>query len=219
MGLVLVWTLRTSLPFDFVLLWRGLYILAAVALLIVALVPQGAVLWIASCIATDLLIPILWLTVCTVARHTNIPSYLVIGTGLGAYGVASFVGLALGKTVPAPGLATLCTALLFILFIVLALCLDSRNPDLLQLFDDLRGKQVRTADLAQINARCAAVGAERRLTPREIEVMQMLCAGRSRSYVAETLYISENTVKTHTDRLYKKLGVHSREELQELVGL
>ena len=47
----------------------------------------------------------------------------------------------------------------------------------------------------------------------------MLCAGRSRSYIAETLFISENTVKTHSDRLYKKLGVHSREELQELVGL
>ena len=77
-------------------------------------------------------------------------------------------------------------------------------------------KRTRMANRAEIpEMDCAAVGAEHRLTPREIEVMQMLCAGRSRGYVAETLYISENTVKTHADRLYKKLGVHSREELVE----
>ncbi len=218
--LVLVWTLKTQLAFDFVLLWRGLYTVAAFALLVISIGLEGPVLWIASSIAADLLIPILWLTICTVAHHTPIPSYLVVGVGLGAYGLASFFGKLAGSAAPAVlGLAPLCTVLLFMLFVVLALCLDSRNPDLLQLFDDLRGRQVRTADVAQINARCAAVGAEHRLTPREIEVMQMLCAGRSRGYVAETLYISENTVKTHADRLYKKLGVHSREELQTLAGV
>lgn len=218
--LILAWTLRTDLPFDFVLLWRGLYMLAAAALLIISLGLEGPVLWVASSIAADMLIPILWLTICTVAHHTPIPSYLVVGVGLGAYGLASFAGQIVGRTVPALlGLAPLCTVLLFVLFVVLALCLDSRNPDLLQLFDDLRGRQLDLTDLKAVNARCAEVGAEHHLTPREVEVMQMLCAGRSRSYVAETLFISENTVKTHSDRLYKKLGVHSREELQSLVGL
>lgn len=218
--LVLVWTLRTNLAFDFVLLWRGLYMLAAAALLIISLGFEGPVLWVASSVAADMLVPILWLTICTVAHHTPIPSYFVVGVGLGAYGVASFAGQLIGRTVPALlGLAPLCTVLLFVLFVVLALCLDSRNPDLLQLFDDLRGRQLSPTDLEAVNARCAEVGSDHRLTPREVEVMQMLCAGRSRSYIAETLFISENTVKTHSDRLYKKLGVHSREELQGLVGL
>lgn len=218
--LILVWTLRTNLAFDFVLLWRGLYMLAAAALLIISLGFEGPVLWVASSVAADMLVPILWLTICTVAHHTPIPSYFVVGVGLGAYGVASFAGQLIGRTVPALlGLAPLCTVLLFVLFVVLALCLDSRNPDLLQLFDDLRGRQLSPTDLEAVNARCAEVGSDHRLTPREVEVMQMLCAGRSRSYIAETLFISENTVKTHSDRLYKKLGVHSREELQGLVGL
>lgn len=218
--LVLVWTLKTNLAFDFVLLWRGLYMLAAAALLIISLGFEGPVLWVASSVAADMLVPILWLTICTVAHHTPIPSYFVVGVGLGAYGVASFAGQLIGRTVPALlGLAPLCTVLLFVLFVVLALCLDSRNPDLLQLFDDLRGRQLSPTDLEAVNARCAEVGSDHRLTPREVEVMQMLCAGRSRSYIAETLFISENTVKTHSDRLYKKLGVHSREELQGLVGL
>ena len=55
---------------------------------------------------------------------------------------------------------------------VLAFCLDSRDPDLLQLFEDLRGRQMQTSELAQINGRCVAIGAQRHLTPREIEVMQ-----------------------------------------------
>ena len=218
--IMLFWTLRTTLAFDFVLLWRCLYLFTACALLVVTFAQRGPILWTASSIATDPLIPILWLTVCTIARHATIPPYLVVSAGFGAYGLASYAGQLVGRVIPEIlSLAPLCVILLFLLLMVLAFCLDSRDPDLLQLFEDLRGRQMQTSELAQINGRCVAIGAQRHLTPREIEVMQMLCANRSRSYIAETLYISTNTVKTHSDRLYKKLGIHSREELQKLVGL
>ena len=55
------------------------------------------------------------------------------------------------------------------------------------------------------------------LTARELEVMQMLCRGRSKAYIAETLFITENTVKGHARRLYTKLDVHSKKELQQLI--
>ena len=47
--------------------------------------------------------------------------------------------------------------------------------------------------------------------------MQMICKGRSKAYIAETLFIAESTVKGHSKHLYAKLGVHSKRELQELV--
>ena len=47
--------------------------------------------------------------------------------------------------------------------------------------------------------------------------MQMLCKGRSKAYIAETLFITENAVKSHTKRMCAKLGVHNRRELQELI--
>ena len=45
----------------------------------------------------------------------------------------------------------------------------------------------------------------------------MLCRGRSKAYIAETLFITENTVKGHARRLYAKLNVHSKKELQQLI--
>jgi len=46
------------------------------------------------------------------------------------------------------------------------------------------------------------------LTPREIEVLKCLASGASYALAAETLSISRNTLKTHTKRIYQKLGVN-----------
>ena len=55
------------------------------------------------------------------------------------------------------------------------------------------------------------------LSEREVEVMELLAKGRGVSFVAEYLGLSQNTVKAYTKTLYKKLGVHSRDELMNLV--
>ena len=47
------------------------------------------------------------------------------------------------------------------------------------------------------------------LTPREIEVLECLASGTSYLQAAEKLSISRNTLKTHTKRIYQKLGVNS----------
>ena len=51
------------------------------------------------------------------------------------------------------------------------------------------------------------------LTARESEVLALLAAGHGRARVAQALGISENTLGTHIQQLYRKLGVHSRQEL------
>ena len=48
------------------------------------------------------------------------------------------------------------------------------------------------------------------LTEREADVLRLLAAGLSNQEIAEQLYLSEGTVKTHTHNLYSKLGVQSR---------
>lgn len=56
------------------------------------------------------------------------------------------------------------------------------------------------------DARVAALG----LTPRELEILEQIAAGKSTREIAEALFVSENTVKTHASRLYDKLGVGRR---------
>lgn len=55
------------------------------------------------------------------------------------------------------------------------------------------------------------------LSRREADVFALIARGRSMPYIAETLVVSENTVRSHTRRIYGKLGVHSKQELLDLV--
>jgi two-component system, NarL family, response regulator LiaR len=59
-------------------------------------------------------------------------------------------------------------------------------------------------------ARNAAKVAELGITPRELEILQQIAAGKSTRQIADALFVSENTVKTHTSRLFDKLDVNRR---------
>lgn len=50
------------------------------------------------------------------------------------------------------------------------------------------------------------------LSAREIEVLTEIAAGHSNKDIASRLHVSPNTVKTHTQRLYDKLGARRRTE-------
>ncbi|WP_460071757.1 response regulator [Streptomyces sp. YKOK-I1] len=54
------------------------------------------------------------------------------------------------------------------------------------------------------------VAPERELSGREVEVVRLLADGLSNRGIAEALFLSEATVKTHLVRLYRKLGVDNR---------
>lgn len=66
--------------------------------------------------------------------------------------------------------------------------------------------------VGNLSARCEAIGEEYYLSQREIEVMQLFMQGYTMSSIAKELFISENTVKTHTRRLYSKLGINKKQQ-------
>ena len=55
------------------------------------------------------------------------------------------------------------------------------------------------------------------LTHREIEILRLAASGRSVDELADELYVSPNTVKTHLAHCYDKLGAHNRTEAIALV--
>ena len=48
------------------------------------------------------------------------------------------------------------------------------------------------------------------ITPRELEILELIAQGLSNREIAERVHISENTVKTHSSRLFDKLGAQRR---------
>jgi NarL family two-component system response regulator LiaR len=51
------------------------------------------------------------------------------------------------------------------------------------------------------------------LTPTEFQVLKLIGQGRSNDEIAETLFISKNTVRSHIKSIYAKLDTHSRLQL------
>jgi DNA-binding NarL/FixJ family response regulator len=54
------------------------------------------------------------------------------------------------------------------------------------------------------------------LTDRETEVFDLAAEGLRKEEIAERLYISPATARTHLQRVYRKLGIHSQAELMSL---
>ena len=79
--------------------------------------------------------------------------------------------------------------------------------------DAASGKQ------ASIHAvRCAEIAARYLLTQREQDVLYYLSLGYNARRIAETLFVSFETVRSHTSGIYRKMAVHSKQELIDIVN-
>lgn len=54
------------------------------------------------------------------------------------------------------------------------------------------------------------------ITPRELEILELIAEGLSNREIAERVHVSENTVKTHSSRVFDKLGARRRTQAVQL---
>lgn len=69
----------------------------------------------------------------------------------------------------------------------------------------------------RVAAQVELARARYRLSAREAEVVGLIARGHTVARIAETLIVSENTVRTHAKRIYAKLGIHKKQELVDLL--
>jgi DNA-binding CsgD family transcriptional regulator len=186
-----------------------------------------------------------WLTLVQIVQSRRREPFTVFGIGLGVYifaqGLGLFVSKGLGFSLD--GDATLNIIYILVVLSLLALLVIEHNSrtdsngaavatDLMapdgQGMDGIEGApgEGRGSLMAQAGIRhpsnpgsgevMASLRKRYGLTDRETEILEFICQGRSKRYIAETLVISENTVRGYAKSLHAKCGVHSKQELIDL---
>lgn len=213
------WVFRRRRHLDITVVWRFTYVLMAVALFM--LVAFGMAQFIQAFTGAAVVVAkmFLWLGLANVAHHGPFKPFMVFCPGMLLCSFPDWLGRSAASFL---GLETfdpvIASFMLVVTVVMVAFFLPSRSPDVQLLLSDLNGDERRAIGEGDgIDERCRTVGERCGLSPREIEIMQYLCKGRSRHYIAETLYLSENTVRTHSRRIYGKLDVHNKQELLDLV--
>lgn len=218
-ALVLLIVAKLKHAFNFAQLWRIVLVVLAIDILCLTAMPEFNLLRCVESSAWDLVVLFAWLTLADIARHATVPSPLVFGGGWACYAAPFAIGSAFSMAAPIGTIdATTTVALMFILLLTATFCLELRDQNTKWIFAELSGEpSTAPADYTSIDDRCEVIAKAKRLTPRELEIMQLLCKGRTKAYIAETLYLTENTVKGHTKHIYTKLDVHSKQELMDLI--
>jgi len=84
-----------------------------------------------------------------------------------------------------------------------------------------RKKEVLVVKEVTVPATVPFILNERRLkdlgiTKRELEILELIAQGMSNREIAEKLFVSENTVKTHSSRLFDKLSAKRRTQAVQI---
>lgn len=192
----------------------------------------------------NLFVVVVWCLLVDLAGRTTLTSTRVFGFGRGASALGTTVGQAfvlLGHNLlfGDPGFYAGLFAVMGVLIVLtMTLVLSEQTIEQALAKTMITGGKARTAavsesddsqgsatgfdeDHVRFEGRwkhaCQSIADERKLTVRESEVLALLSRGRAIGYVSEELGISYNTSKGYAKSVYAKLGVHSRQELIDLV--
>ena len=168
-----------------------------------------------------------WFALCSATKRNVIDALPTVAWGL----AVSYVGIDLGALLAmatgtaagaqgmAAQLAIVVVLVAFVLYVVCTRRTFSFDETIEGIAPDAPAMQaVEVRDVDVLEARVARVAEECALTPRERDVMAQLARGNNARHIEETLSISHNTVKYHARNVYAKLGVHSQQELIDLVA-
>lgn len=165
-----------------------------------------------------------------VARHYSIPAVALYSLLFGIiYTMRYLPAFVIGMLGAADGSAwsgvdqpqrlwctVLCVALMFCAYVASDRFL--RKQDMVEVYSwESRAASEGMPAVVTLDESVARFGEDHGLTSRETEVLLLLYRGRTTPVIADHLGVSQNTVRFHCKNLYAKLGVHSKQELLELV--
>ncbi|MDR1421703.1 MAG: LuxR C-terminal-related transcriptional regulator [Coriobacteriales bacterium] len=177
---------------------------------------------------------LVWCLLAFIAFDKHISSTIVFGLGRGVFIVGScfgwFLGIQVLHSLVGTGKETVFYIVMaFLILLSTTLVFTEKDFDLLfkpqkkqeldleDLFP-VRGAEITKREPEQKHERpwllaCRSLAKKSHLSSREREVLELLATGYGSEDIAENLSISITTVRTHTQNVYNKLDIHSRQEL------
>lgn len=201
---------------DWSLFWQSAFFVLALGLLSISLWGPTRIAQVFVSASAVLVFMFTEYLCIQIGGRTALPPSLVTATGFAIVSCIDWCARGIVVLAPisvdAPSFVPLA---LFGILVAIVFFLPARSP----------GMQLLTAEFIQdglrpshdIESQCRRLANRSSLASRETEVLLLLARGRSIPYIAETLYVTENTAKTYRQRIYAKLGVHSKQELLDLV--
>lgn len=162
------------------------------------------------------------IAVCLLGERDRVSMWVYLSIALGSSSLLILAGVAFGAVVIAQdilmtGLALISLVSLFVLAL---------NPIVVKRLESRRAQSDAPSPTAETNdARTAQVDLLRsfaeafRLTARETDVLILLCQGRTRTYIADELGLSPNTIKGYIHNVYQKSGAVDKQDLLDRVEL
>ncbi len=161
------------------------------------------------------------------ARSQVLPPALVFGLFAGAVYACSLLGSFVGSLADMRGgiglteLAVVALVAVYVLSMAMVAPQRKGEGSLRQAsqvpFSAMGSVVERPVETDIVSARCAVAVERYALSPRESDVVVLLAHGRDVPYIAEELVLSKNTVRSHIKNIFTKTGVHSRQELIDLL--
>ena len=211
---VVVYELREN--FDFSDMWALILVLIATGLLVLEFT-DGAAAQAANAFFTAaqlFMYVFLLLAIVDVAQRGGYPSDGVYGVGYALYALPMAL-VSLGGNALGLGERRLSVLIMYVLLIAVYLFMRRRSYREPELFVGLALAAPVEAD--ELSRALDAVAHRLGLSEREVEVVRLYAMGRSRAYIGGALCISENTVRGHIASVYKKAGIHGKQELIDLL--
>ena len=175
-----------------------------------------------------------WCIIANVAHQTKLAAFILFGISEAAIALASLLGTVIGfsfsEFIGTDGIAIMALALVavYLLSTVVLFILKDRSLSdyAAHNAEDTSKKQSDASSEAgptyiiedRVENRCRDLAEQAQLTPRETEILGCLAQGRSTQYIAEKFTVSENTVKSHVKNVYQKLGVHSKQDVIDIIN-
>lgn len=177
---------------------------------------------------------ILWVSFSDISQRFRLTAFIVFGFGRGSLALGAFLGsgiiTSLGTLDLPFDIQTMTLLTLACMLIAYATLLneneirgliisESDNPvgEMTENLTPTEPKSEETIRAGKFKRKCEKIANCYLLSKKETEVLFLLAKGRNAAYIQEQLFISEGTARTHMRHIYRKLDVHTQQELIDLV--